>query len=68
MSDDDEQAKDAHADDDADTAASPPADEDPNKSTKGLLDEEKLREDAAEVDQAIKTAKNRSDSAGEFQI
>jgi hypothetical protein len=33
---------------------------DPNQSTEGLLDEDKLREDAREVDQAIQDAKNRN--------
>jgi hypothetical protein len=33
---------------------------DPNESTEGLLDEDKLRKDAREVDLAIQEAKNRN--------
>jgi hypothetical protein len=34
--------------------------DDPNESTKGLLDEDELREHAREVDVAIQEAKNRN--------
>jgi hypothetical protein len=33
---------------------------DPNESTEGLLDEDKLRKDARKVDQVIQDAKNRN--------
>ena len=61
MSTDEEQ--DVEPRNDAEQEDEPPAraeSGDPNKSTEGLLDEDKLRKDAREVELAIQEAKNRN--------
>jgi hypothetical protein len=56
---DDEQRTREHGSDDADADAGGP-DHDPNTSTEGVLDEEKLRADASEVEDAINEARRRN--------
>ena len=56
---DDEQRTREHEPDDADTGASV-ADDDPNTSTEGLLDEKTLRAHAREVEDAINDARRRN--------
>jgi hypothetical protein len=56
---DDEQARDEEAADDASPAAGDPT-TDQNESTAGVLDEQKLREHASDVDDAIQEAKRHS--------
>jgi hypothetical protein len=58
---DDEQRTREHGSDDTDADADAGgSDDDPNRSTEGVLDEEKLRADASEVEDAINEARRRN--------